>query len=66
MSVDVTVDTTFHGGTSKPLLQPPMRGFSGAWNVAADGKRFLFMAPKELGTPTPFTVVLNWQVGLRK
>jgi hypothetical protein len=33
--------------------------------VSADGKRFLFAVPVAQ-TQAPFTVVLNWQAGLKK
>jgi hypothetical protein len=36
-----------------------------AWDFAADGKRFLVAAPKSR-SPEPYTVVLNWQSGLKK
>jgi hypothetical protein len=32
----------------------------------ADGKRFLFPVPADRTAQTPFTVVLNWQAGLKK
>jgi hypothetical protein len=31
---------------------------------AADGQRWLVAVPVALSTPTPLTVVLNWQAGL--
>jgi hypothetical protein len=39
------------------LLFPPPRGFV-AWDVAADGKRFLFAVAEQ--PQAPFTVTLNW------
>jgi hypothetical protein len=37
-----------------------------SWDVAPDGKRFLFPVPAPGQDATPFTVVLNWQAGLKK
>jgi hypothetical protein len=34
------------------------------WEVTGDGNRFLVSVPVEQGVP-PFTVVLNWQSGLK-
>jgi hypothetical protein len=48
-------------GTPRPLGLTTLD----AWDVTADGKRFLVAAPKP-GKPEPFTVVLNWQAGLKK
>jgi len=49
---------------AKTLFQTP----SGAtvWDVTPDGKRFLFAIPAGQNTQAPFTVVLNWQAGLKK
>ena len=35
------------------------------WAPSPDGKRFLFLVP-EKQEAAPFTVVLNWQAGLKK
>jgi len=37
----------------------------GGWDATGDGKRFLVAAPKS-SKPEPYTVVLNWQSGLKK
>jgi len=34
------------------------------WDSAGDGKRFLISEPKS--APEPYTVILNWQAGLKK
>jgi hypothetical protein len=34
------------------------------WDSAADGRRFLMLATKN--GSQPYTVVLNWQAGLKK
>jgi hypothetical protein len=36
------------------------------WDASADGKRFLIDVPATESTPAPFTVVLNWQAGLKR
>ena len=40
------------------------RGACSPWDSTADGKRFLAAAAKS--GPEPYTVVLNWQAGLKK
>ncbi len=35
------------------------------WEPSPDGKRFLFLVSQQQ-QPTPLTVVLNWQAGLKK
>jgi hypothetical protein len=35
------------------------------WAPSPDGKRFLFLVPENQEV-APFTVVLNWQAGLKK
>jgi eukaryotic-like serine/threonine-protein kinase len=36
------------------------------WGVAPDGKRFLVASTPEADKPQPYTVVLNWQAGLKR
>jgi hypothetical protein len=36
------------------------------WDVSADGKRFLVAVPVSENGLAPFTVVLNWQLALKK
>jgi serine/threonine protein kinase len=56
------------GNAQRQFAMPPtsMNGPTADWDLAPDGKRFLFaMAPG--GTRTvPFTVVVNWAAALRK
>jgi Tol biopolymer transport system component len=67
MAVDVTTRPDFHAGVPKLLFQlPPDTGGNGNWAPSPDGKRFLFKVPKAPGGEMPFTVVLNWQAGLKK
>ena len=64
MAVDVTYSHSLELAAARSLFQTP-RGTTG-WDVAADGKRFLLAAPAQQSAQTPFTVVLNWQAGLKK
>ena len=48
-----------------PLLFPSLSDTLAAfWDSAANGKHFLRVATKS--GPQPYTVVLNWQAGLKK
>jgi Tol biopolymer transport system component len=60
MAVEIATNPAFRTGTPQPL------GLStfASWDSAADGKRFLSLAAK--GGPPQYTVVLNWQAGLKK
>jgi hypothetical protein len=61
MAVEIATNPVFKPGNPRPLGVSPL----GTWDSAADGKRFLVAAPKS-SEPEPFTVVLNWQAGLKK
>ena len=60
--------------TDKPLFQPSpaeqifqLKGVDAYWAaVTGDGKRFLVPVPVAQTGPQQFTVVLNWQAGLKK
>ena len=63
-AVDVTTDKVFQAGIPKRLFNtPPIQT---APDVAADGQRFLYVALEGTNNQTPFTIVLNWQAGLKK
>jgi Tol biopolymer transport system component/predicted Ser/Thr protein kinase len=68
MALEVTAGPVFQAGTPKPLFlaqftQAPLPD----WDVASNGKRFLISIPSGGGgTPTPFTVVLNWTALVKK
>jgi hypothetical protein len=64
MAVDVTAGAVFQAGTPKPSFKLPTG--ANAWDVTADGRRFLVALPLEQRVQAPFTVVLNWQEGLKK
>lgn len=69
MEVSLTAGSEFKASVSKALFQalPRVSGAAilGQWAPSPDGKRFLFLVPEAQDTP-PFTVVLNWQAGLKK
>jgi hypothetical protein len=62
MAVKVQTSPIFKAEVPEPLFQAP----SADWDVGPDGQRFLFLAPVGNSTPPPFTVVLNWDAGLKK
>jgi eukaryotic-like serine/threonine-protein kinase len=70
MSVEVTTNPNFEVGSPKILFQAPLVSTAAApfsaWDLTADGKRFLFAAPTARSAQAPFTVVLNWPFLLRK
>jgi Tol biopolymer transport system component len=69
MAVSLTAGSDLHPGVPKALFQAPPKVSSDAvvaqWAPSPDGKRFLFLVPESQDAP-PFTVVLNWQAGLKK
>jgi len=70
MAVGIATSPVFRAGVPKALFQTPPRSVDISpnlrqWDLAPDGKRFLFPAPAAQ-TVVPFTVVLNWQAGLKK
>jgi eukaryotic-like serine/threonine-protein kinase len=68
MAIEIATDPVFLAGAPKALFQSPPSTVSTrlrSWELAPDGKRFLFAVPTEQGQ-TPFTVALNWQSGLKK
>lgn len=68
-AVDVTIGKTLEYKVPKLLFQAPSPASSqtGGGAISADGSRFLFVAPQGASNaPAPFTVVLNWQAGLKK
>ena len=66
MAVDVSTSGVFQAGVPKALFKVPAGVVF--FDVSADGKRFLVVAPTAASaTPPPkFTVVLNWQSLLKK
>jgi eukaryotic-like serine/threonine-protein kinase len=66
MEVPVTLNPTFQAGTPEFLFQVPPQ--PGRWTgmYTADGKHFLFPVPEDQSAQAPFTVILNWQAGLKQ
>jgi Tol biopolymer transport system component len=57
----------FEVGAIRRLFGVRPAGLRSSYQVAPDGKRFLFnLAPSESAAPTPITVVVNWAAGLSK
>ncbi|MGO9012446.1 MAG: protein kinase domain-containing protein [Bryobacteraceae bacterium] len=69
MAVKLTTGSVFQVGVPRVLFQAPPLGTGDLglprWQPSPDGKRFLFLVP-ETPHEVPFTVVLNWQAGLKK
>jgi Tol biopolymer transport system component len=68
MAVEVSTSGVFQAGIPKPLFKAPRGAERYQWEATADGKRFLMAAPSAATTAAQpsFTVVLNWQAGLKK
>ena len=64
MGVAVKAGAEFTAGTAAVLFQTPSGAIVG--DMAADGKRFLFLTPVGASASTPFTVVLNWTALLKR
>jgi len=63
-AVELSTNGAFQAGVPKPLFKVSAGLVN--WDVTPDGKRFLFAAPSATGARPFFTVVLNWQAGLKK
>jgi Tol biopolymer transport system component len=70
MAVEVIEGPRFRVGVPRPLFQMRLSmDFDwslGNYAVAADGQRFLFVAPPADATSPTITVVLNWPAALKK
>jgi hypothetical protein len=73
MAVDVSTTPLFRYGNPKALFAAPILGSASAMNVTRydvtpDGQKFLIDAlAADVAAPnSPITVVLNWQMGLKK
>jgi hypothetical protein len=64
MAVDVPASPSFRAGTPRPLALKMETDRGLLWDSSPDGKRFLVLVDKS--KPEPYTVVLNWQAGLKK
>jgi eukaryotic-like serine/threonine-protein kinase len=65
MAVEIATNPQFRSGKPQPLGFEAGTSSSFGWDSTADGRRFLVAAPKSNG-PEPYTVLLNWQAGLKK
>jgi len=67
-AVEIATNPAFRAGNPHPLglwsSHFADKVANSQWDSAADGKRFL--GPALTGGPQPYTVVLNWQAGLKK
>jgi len=66
MAVDVDTREGFRSGTPRRLFTAPPPLLPVGWNVAPDGKRFLFVTTPAGGRTAPFTVVVNWAATLKR
>jgi len=66
MAVDVDTRSGFQAGTPKRLFTAPPPLLPVGWDLAPDGKRFLFITTPAGGRTAPFTVVLNWASALKQ
>jgi Tol biopolymer transport system component len=67
MAVDIDTSKGFHAGTPRRMFTAPAGAAANtSWDLSPDGKRFLFVASPGAGRTNPFTVVLNWEAGLKK
>jgi hypothetical protein len=72
MAVDVKTAPAFQAGIPHALFDPQIQGggstqFVFRYDVAPDGQRFLVNTEGQAeAVAEPITVVLNWQVGLKK
>jgi serine/threonine protein kinase/Tol biopolymer transport system component len=62
MAVEIATSPEFKPGKPQPLGVPP---FFSPRTPTADGQRFLMPVPQS-NKPEPYTVVMNWQAGLKK
>src|SRR5207302_407732 len=70
MSVPVKAGATFEAGIPQPLFQtsivPGIQAYQFFYTPSPDGQKFLMTVPAADAAPSPITVVLNWQAGLKK
>jgi Tol biopolymer transport system component len=71
MAVEIATNPEFRPGKPQPLgFSTGAGNISGTlWDCTSDGRRFLVAAPKaapKSNAPESYTVILNWQSGLKK
>ena len=65
-SVDVGTSRGLRPGSPKSLFRFPEGMGLDAWDVSADGERFLLNVPVTKGASVPLAVVFNWVAGLTR
>lgn len=69
MAVEIATNPEFKPGKPQPLGFVSGVDTGTLWDSTADGRRFLVAVPKRAAKnsgPEPYTVILNWQAGLKK
>ena len=68
MAVEIKAGSTFEPGVPNPLFDvSAARALPNApYQVAADGRRFLFLSGRLDTSPSSLAVVLNWTAELKK
>jgi Tol biopolymer transport system component len=66
MAVPVTISPSSQAGAPEVLFQVPPQQSRVTGMYTADGKHFLFPVSASQTAQAPFTVILNWQAGLKK
>ena len=71
MAVEIATNPVFRPGKRQSLGFSAGAGVTAGetWDCTADGRRFLAAVHKTAATnsgPEPYTVILNWQSGLKK
>jgi len=64
MAVDVRTSPALQLGVRRKLFKAPTSPAGApatAWDVSADGKKFLFIASSNDTADTPIEVTVNWQ-----
>ena len=64
MAAAISTENGFEAGIPQPLFASGAVNFTGnrrQYAVTKDGQRFLINLPQQRATPTPLTVVVNWQ-----
>jgi Tol biopolymer transport system component len=64
MAVEIALGPVFRAGAPRPLAPKTETDKGLLWSSSGDGKRFMLLVDKS--KPEPYTVVLNWQAGLKK
>lgn len=69
MAVPIKAGAAFEAGIPQALFRTPIaqnQPNQFLYTPSPDGQKFLMRAPAGAEAPSPITVVLNWQAGLRK